>query len=134
LVSLALGSLALRLFGTTPNPLVAGLADVSVSAVVLTFLKTIPQLFGEEVLTILPFLAVLFVFYARMGFSRKSSIVWAWLISAAFFSAAGSGLQHGLVGRLTVITVAVIANRGREQLPAKIRRTGSPEAGSLSGG
>ena len=47
------------------------------------------QLLGEELITILPFLALMALFSKRFGASRKTAIVGAWLVSAALF-----GLAH----------------------------------------
>ncbi|WP_431278210.1 lysostaphin resistance A-like protein [Leifsonia poae] len=46
------------------------------------------QLVGEEVFTILPFLALMYFFFAKAKFSRKTAIILAWLISAVWFGAA----------------------------------------------
>ncbi|OYW14746.1 MAG: hypothetical protein B7Y82_03725 [Sphingomonadales bacterium 32-65-25] len=53
------------------------------------FAKVAPQLLGEELLTILPFLAILAFCHDRLGFGRNPSAVIAWLLSAAAF-----GLVH----------------------------------------
>jgi membrane protease YdiL (CAAX protease family) len=53
------------------------------------FSKTIPQLFGEEVVTLLPFLAVLQGLSHRFGVERKGAIIGAWVISSVLF-----GLIH----------------------------------------
>lgn len=45
------------------------------------------QLLGEEVFTILPFLALMWVL-TRRGTSRKTSILIAWLATAVWFGAA----------------------------------------------
>jgi uncharacterized protein len=47
------------------------------------------QLFGEELLTILPFLAIMTLCAKTLGLSRKASIFWAWSLSAIVF-----GLLH----------------------------------------
>ncbi len=88
-VSTGIALLVSKEFGVHTNAAIAGLADLTTLELVLFFLKTIPQLMGEEVLTILPFLALMYLLYTRRGHSRKSSIVWAWLISAVMF-----GLVH----------------------------------------
>ena len=53
------------------------------------FTKTIPQLLGEEVVTILPFLALLQLFSNGFGVGRKRAIIGAWLITSILF-----GLIH----------------------------------------
>lgn len=87
-LSFVVALVVLNLSGAKANPAVHGLADLSAPERVLFYAKTIPQLFGEEVLSILPFLALLTLFTAWMNLSRKSSIIAAWLLSAAIFGAA----------------------------------------------
>ena len=89
IVSMGIATIMSKGFGTHTNAAIAGLTDLTTLELVLFFLKTIPQLIGEEVLTILPFLALMNLLYTRREHSRKSSIVWAWLISAVIF-----GLAH----------------------------------------
>jgi membrane protease YdiL (CAAX protease family) len=87
-ITISIGLVVIKQFGTSGNPAVAGLAALPASETALFFLKTIPQLFGEEVLSILPFLALLSLFYTRMNFSRRSAVLCAWLIIALLFGAA----------------------------------------------
>ncbi len=88
IVSVAIGGLLSRLFDFTPNPVVSGLSHLSHLAMELTLLRTLPQLFGEELLTILPFLAVLQFGHAKLGLARTHAIVLAWIVSALVFGAA----------------------------------------------
>ncbi len=67
---------------------VGGAASDTTDQVVF-FAKTIPQLFGEEVITILPFLALLQLFSRGLGIARKGTVLGAWLITAVVF-----GLIH----------------------------------------
>ena len=76
-------------FGADANATIAGLVGQSSASLELFFLSTIPQLLGEELLTILPFLAILQFAYARMGLSRRKAVVVAWLLSSLLF-----GLVH----------------------------------------
>ena len=69
------------------NAAVAGLANLSAVDRVLFFARTAPQLLGEEVVTILPFLATLYLLSARFRLSRRKSILGAWLVSAGLFGA-----------------------------------------------
>ncbi len=89
IVTFGIATVVSKGFGTHTNAATAGLADLTTLELVLFFLRTIPQLIGEELLTILPFLALMSLLHTRMGRSRKSSLVWAWLISAVLF-----GLAH----------------------------------------
>jgi membrane protease YdiL (CAAX protease family) len=65
------------------------LAELDAAGRILYFAKTIPQLFGEEVITLLPFLALLQVFTRGLGLGRKGAIIGAWLVSSVIF-----GLIH----------------------------------------
>ncbi len=88
-VSVAIATVVKLTMGTNTNAAIAGLGELTISEQVSFFINTIPSLFGEEVMTILPFLALMYVFSTKMKLSRKKSIVWAWLISAVMF-----GLVH----------------------------------------
>jgi membrane protease YdiL (CAAX protease family) len=88
-VTLGVGALVEAFFGTAENAAGDVLADATPVERVLFFLKTAPQLFGEELLTVLPFLALLYYFFSCRHTSRKTAIMWAWLLSALVF-----GLAH----------------------------------------
>ena len=53
------------------------------------FAKMAPQLLGEEVMTVLPFLLVLTLLTQHFGVGRKRAVVGAWLVSSLLF-----GLVH----------------------------------------
>lgn len=89
LVSVLIGFMVVRLFGANPNQAMAQLSDMSNLERVLFYLKTLPQLFGEEVFTILPFLALMYIFYSHCHLSRTRSMILAWVITAVMF-----GLAH----------------------------------------
>jgi membrane protease YdiL (CAAX protease family) len=55
--------------------------------VVFFYVGTFIQLFGEELVTILPFLAVLYWLHSKVRLSRKAAIVLAWVITAITFGA-----------------------------------------------
>lgn len=76
------------LFGAATNPSVSALAEMTSGERVAFFAKTVPQLFGEEILSILPFLAVLYAMHAKAGMGRKPAILVAWLLTAIVFGAA----------------------------------------------
>lgn len=86
-VTFGLGLLVMAVFKTNPNPIMATLPAMSLTDQLIFFGKTIPQLFGEEVLTILPFLAITTLLHGRAGFSRRWAIFGAWILSAALFGA-----------------------------------------------
>jgi len=88
-VSMSIGALVLAFSVTTPNAATAQLGGLDLAGRIAFFAKTIPQLFGEEVITLLPFLALLQVFSKSFGIGRKEAIIGAWLITAMIF-----GLIH----------------------------------------
>lgn len=51
------------------------------------YLGTFIQLFGEELITILPFLAILYWLYSKAKLSRRTAIILAWVITAVWFGA-----------------------------------------------
>lgn len=59
LALLALGILLAEVADFSPNPLAGALVEMTPAEQVLTFLALVPQLFGEELLAVLPFLALL---------------------------------------------------------------------------
>lgn len=72
---------------TVANPAM-GLMDQLRGLDLFLFLaSTAPQLLGEEVITILPFLAILTLFQHRLKTSRRSAIIAAWGLSALLFGA-----------------------------------------------
>lgn len=88
-VSMTVGAIVFALFGATPNGSTAQLGGLDMAGRIAFFAKTIPQLLGEEVITILPFLALLHLFSKGLGLGRKGAILGAWLITAILF-----GLIH----------------------------------------
>ncbi len=107
-VTVAVAAVVKLIFGVSSNPGVAGLGESTVSERILFFLDSIPSLFAEEVLTILPFLALMYVFSAKMKLSRKKSIIWAWLISSVIF-----GLAHLPVYNWNFVQCIVIIGSAR---------------------
>lgn len=89
LVSMAVGFLV-KHFGTVAgNEGVAAAAKLEGAQLANFFAKTGVQLLGEELITILPFLAILTFCHARLGLGRNASVLVAWLASAVVF-----GLLH----------------------------------------
>ncbi|MDZ7916284.1 MAG: hypothetical protein U5O16_31445 [Rhodococcus sp. (in: high G+C Gram-positive bacteria)] len=50
--------------------------------IVASYVGTLFQLVGEEVFTIIPFLALMYFLFAKAKLSRKNAILLAWLISS----------------------------------------------------
>jgi len=88
-LSLAIGLIVLVTYGANPNPVITILQDSNYFELSLFLLRTLPQLMGEEVLTILPFLALLTYFYSHLKWSHKRAVLVAWLLSSLWF-----GLLH----------------------------------------
>jgi len=88
-VSMSVGAVVRALTDVTPNAATAQLAGMDTAGRIAFFAKTVPQLFGEEVVTVLPFLALMYALTSRFGVGRKGAIVGAWLVSSLLF-----GLIH----------------------------------------
>ena len=88
-VSMAVGSVVSALTSLTPNASTAGLGALDTASQAAFFAKTLPQLLGEEVMTLLPFLALMHLFAVRFGSGRKFAIIGAWIVSSLVF-----GLLH----------------------------------------
>ncbi|GGF38239.1 CPBP family intramembrane glutamic endopeptidase [Subtercola lobariae] len=87
-VALIVGGIIRALTGAADNAATQGLAQLSPGELFSFYLGTGVQLFGEELFTILPFLAVMYWLYAKAHLSRKTAIILAWLITAVWFGAA----------------------------------------------
>jgi len=96
--SLAFGVLTIVVSGTagfllsllTPmvaNPAVTSLAGIGPAELVLFLARTFIQLIGEEVTTILPLLAVLWLCVSRFGLSKRVGLAIAVVVSTLWFSA-----------------------------------------------
>jgi len=88
-ITLLIATLLSAQVNPSPNAIFELLSSLAGLEILLFFLITIPQLIGEEVFTILPFLALIVFFQSRMGFSKNRAIVFTWLITAL-----GFGLAH----------------------------------------
>ncbi|MEF1311224.1 type II CAAX endopeptidase family protein [Vibrio mytili] len=88
-VTVSIGAIFLNTLGAESNAALVALKDQDLQQRLLFLLQSIPQLFGEEVLTILPFLAFLYVGYSKLGLSRRMSVLLAWFLSSLVF-----GLVH----------------------------------------
>ncbi|WP_327149822.1 CPBP family intramembrane glutamic endopeptidase [Nocardia sp. NBC_01329] len=86
LVTFAIGLLVHAFFDVDPNPAVEGLRDTGAVERIVFFLCTVPQLFGEELVTVLPLLALLYAGTHRFGWSRRTALVVAWVVTAVIFA------------------------------------------------
>ncbi len=88
-ISMSVGMVVSLLVDVSSNAAGGLLSGMDTAARIAFFGKTIPQLFGEELVTILPFLALLQLLSSRFGAGRKGAIIGAWVISSVLF-----GLIH----------------------------------------
>jgi uncharacterized protein len=88
-VSMGVGALVGAFAEVTSNAATGQLAAMGTGERLAFFAKTLPQLLGEEVVTMLPFLLVLTLLTQHFGVKRKGAVVGAWLVSSLLF-----GLIH----------------------------------------
>lgn len=88
-VSMSIGTIIFTLFEVASNNATAQLGALDMAGQIAFYAKTIPQLLGEEVITLLPFLALLQLFSKSFSVGRKFSIIVAWLMTSLIF-----GLIH----------------------------------------
>ncbi|SEQ11884.1 hypothetical protein SAMN05428969_2057 [Devosia sp. YR412] len=86
--SFAVGALLLRFISMASNPEAGLLGNLGLVGTLVFLLRTMIQLIGEEVMTVLPLLAVLWFCVERVGLSRRTGLVIAVLVSTALFAAA----------------------------------------------
>lgn len=87
LVSTPIGLAISHFFGASPNSAVVALDTFSTLDLLLFLARTFIQLIGEEVVTILPLLAVLWLCVSRFGLSRRVGLVIAVAVSTLWFAA-----------------------------------------------
>ena len=88
-VSMSVGVVVHAFVDVTPNAAAAQLSGMDTAGRIAFFAKTLPQLFGEEVVTVLPFLALMAALTQGFGVGRRGAVVGAWLVSSLLF-----GLIH----------------------------------------
>ncbi|MEV0611210.1 CPBP family intramembrane glutamic endopeptidase [Polymorphospora rubra] len=88
-VTFVVGGIVAIFSGVSANPLSNELEHASAFELAMFYPRSGIQLFGEELLTILPFLALLYLFVQRGGMSRRRAVLLSWVITAVFF-----GLLH----------------------------------------
>lgn len=75
LISMAIGTL-IKTFGTTAsNTAIANAANLDGGALAGFFAKVAPQLLGEELITMIPFLAILTIATSVAGLSRNKAVL-----------------------------------------------------------
>jgi uncharacterized protein len=97
-------------FPTAGNAVGDSLAGAGAVELVAFYVGTGIQLLGEELLVIIPFLAVMSVLHLKYGVSRKKAILWAWFVSAIWFGAVHFPTYHwNVIQALVIIGGARIA-------------------------
>lgn len=86
-VSGGVGWAVTQLMETAANPAVQNLAAASLTDRIVFFVATLPQLVGEELITILPFLALLALCHNAFRLPRLTCILAAWTGSSLIFAA-----------------------------------------------
>jgi membrane protease YdiL (CAAX protease family) len=85
----AIGAVVKAFSGTAENAAGDTVRESGPLDLFLFFTRTATQLLGEELVTIVPLLALMYVFVTRLGWSRRKGVLWAWAISSLVF-----GLLH----------------------------------------
>ena len=85
-VTLLVGLLLSGLDYGSANPAFKSMGEADTATRVMAFAAMVPQLLGEELLTILPLLALLWWLHTRMKLPRRTALVLAWLLSAIPFA------------------------------------------------
>lgn len=70
------------------NPAAQAVEHMDGAEIAWLFARTVPQLVGEELLTMLPFLATLSFVHMKLGLPRRTAVWWAGGVSTLLFSAA----------------------------------------------
>ncbi len=86
-VTVAMALVVSRLFGAVPNPVIQALAGMGTAEKLVFMASTVPHLIGEEILTVLPFLALLTWLAGPLRWPRRRAIVGAWVASSVLFGA-----------------------------------------------
>lgn len=117
--SVFLAFLLTYLGALAPNPVVETMATMTNLDLAKRLAPTVPQLLGEELFGILPFLATLWLCTAKLHLGRKTAIAIALLVSALIFGAAHLPTYDwhwaqsliGIGGARIFLTLAYIATR-----------------------
>ena len=107
-VTMTVGGVVKATFGASSNPAIATASELSPGGLLVFLTKTAVQLVGEEVLTVIPMLALLHVLVSRAGVNRAAGVRWAWLGSAVLF-----GLLHLPTYRWDFVQCLIIIGTAR---------------------
>lgn len=85
--TVVIGMLAVHTLDLNANAMIRNIvSDPTPAWLVPIYATTAIQLFGEEMITIVPFLFVLWVAVNRLGLSRMTGVIMAWVGSALLFA------------------------------------------------
>lgn len=87
ILSIISGLILTKFAGATANPATVSLNGNSPLENIIFMAKLIPMLFGEELITIIPFLVILQFGTKTLKLSRKQAVTLAWVLSAIIFGA-----------------------------------------------
>ena len=85
--SFAAGLALSQVMSLTSNTIIAGLAGETAWDLIILLARSAIQLVGEELITILPLLAVLWLGTRRLGLSPRTAMIAAVILSTAWFAA-----------------------------------------------
>lgn len=86
-ISVIVGLVLSRFISMTANATAAQLVDITGFDLAVFLIRTFIQLIGEELLTILPLMAVLWLCVEKLGLSRRAGLVAAVAVSTLWFAA-----------------------------------------------
>lgn len=86
-VTVAVALIVAHFFGAVPNPVIKALAGMGTKDKLVFMASTIPHLIGEEILTVLPFLALLTWLAGPLRWPRRRAIAGAWVLASVLFGA-----------------------------------------------
>ncbi|MEJ2273791.1 MAG: CPBP family intramembrane metalloprotease [Woeseiaceae bacterium] len=85
-IAIPLGLISMNFIETAENPGISGMAESGVVEQILFFANSVPQLIGEELITIIPFIAIIYFLTRKIDVGRTSAIIVAWLVTAVWFA------------------------------------------------
>jgi membrane protease YdiL (CAAX protease family) len=103
--------------GVSANPMAGILQHASPLARAMFYPHTLIQIFGEELLTILPFLALL-QFLTGRGLARRPAMIWSWIVTSIVF-----GLLHLPTYHWHLVQSVVVIGGGRMIVTLSYLRT-----------
>jgi membrane protease YdiL (CAAX protease family) len=117
--SMAVALILSQFVSFSDNPVSVTMGEMTTSDLIARLTPTIPQLIGEELFGILPFLAVLWLCVTRLGLSRWVGVCAALIVSALIFGAAHLPTYDwnwaqaliGIGSARVLLTLAYIATR-----------------------